>query len=172
MNRSFQIIYFFLIIAIGFIGGILLLQLSTVEQAEWLIRKMDSRVLLQGKPSIWQSLLPVVIPFAIVSLLASHNYLRHVARIIVVLKSAFFGYSAGYLIDTQNAFWSYAAWWFPFQLLYSIVLMVFCIVLVPEPVYAVRKKLPILPRVIVVLVATLVILCGELLAIHFIYKLK
>ncbi|MBK3494284.1 hypothetical protein JFL43_05320 [Viridibacillus sp. YIM B01967] len=172
MNRSFQLIYFFLIIAIGFIGGILLLQLSTVEQADWLIRTFDRRVLLKAQPSIWQSLWPVVIPFVIVALLASHNLLRHVTRIVVVLKAAFFGYSSGYLIDTQNAFWSYAAWWFPFQLLHSIVLLLFCIVLVPQPVYSVRKKLPIWPRIVVIVITTIIIFAGELVAIHFLFKLK
>ncbi|HWI49801.1 MAG TPA: hypothetical protein VNU45_16435 [Rummeliibacillus sp.] len=169
MNRSMQITYFFLIISIGFIGGIIAFKISTPAQNEWLISIMDPRLLLEGKPKLWQSLWPIIMPYVFLVLLATHQWFRHVTRLVVVSKSAFFGFCSAYLIATQNAFWNYALWWFPVQFLYTCLLLLFSIVLVPKPFYNSRKKGIHWKRIISISILTIIIFGIELLIIHFMF---
>ncbi|MGG0657769.1 hypothetical protein [Rummeliibacillus pycnus] len=169
MNRSLQITYFFLIISIGFIGGIIAFKMTTPAQSEWLISIMDPRLQLDGKPNLWQSLWPIIMPYVFLVLLATHQWFRHVTRLVVVSKSAFFGFCSAYLIATQNAFWNYALWWFPVQFLYTCLLLLFSIVLVPKPFYNSRKKGIHWKRIIVISILTVIIFLIELLIIHFMF---
>ncbi|MFJ8261373.1 hypothetical protein ACIQ4I_05365 [Rummeliibacillus sp. NPDC094406] len=169
MNRSLQITYFFLIISIGFIGGIIAFKMTTPAQSEWLISIMDPRLQLDGKPNLWQSLWPIIMPYVFLVLLATHQWFRHITRLVVVSKSAFFGFCSAYLIATQNAFWNYALWWFPVQFMYTCLLLLFSIVLVPKPFYNSRKKGIHWKRIIVISILTIIIFFIELLIIHFMF---
>jgi len=169
VNRSLQLSYFFLIISIGFIGGIIAFKISAPEQTEWLISIIDPRLLFEGKPKMWQSLWPAFMPYLFLVLLATHQWFRHATRLVVVCKSAFFGFCSAYLIATQNAIWNYVFWWFPIQFLYTCLLLLFSIVLVPKPFYNSRRQGLHWNRLIAIGVLAAIIFGIELLIIHFMF---
>jgi len=47
------------------------------------------------------------------------------------MRATFFGFSSVFLLQKLEAFWLYTIWWFPFQLIYCILLLVLCNLLVP-----------------------------------------
>jgi len=46
-------------------------------------------------------------------------------------KTVYFGFTSGFLIEQQSSIIPYAIWWFPFQLLVSLMLILFCLVIAP-----------------------------------------
>ena len=101
------------------------------EQVNAMIKWMDPRILDEAVPSKLSSILPQLISIFLLILFATHLILRHIILLIGTMRAVFWGISSGYLIAQETEFWSYALWWFPFQLFYCSLLLLIGYLLVP-----------------------------------------
>lgn len=110
-------------IVICFICGVLCYQLFEMAQIEQVITIFDQRLLSQEKPSWVWSVVPFLVSVSVVLFFSTHQYLAKVALIFIALKMTFFGLSSVFLLVHHDSVKLYAFWWFPFQFLYGILLI-------------------------------------------------
>lgn len=124
--RKTMYVQYATMIAICFVSGVACYQLFELQQAMQVIEWADRRLLTLDKPTIWVSAIPLVIAIIIVLFFSTHTYLAICAQIFVAIKITFFGFSSVYLLVQYNSINLYGLWWFPFQLIYCILLIVLC----------------------------------------------
>ncbi len=113
-------------ITVSFIAGVAFFQLFSLSQATEVIQLLDRRLLLESEPTLIQSIIPIAIFIGIVLLFATHPYFFGIAKVGIAIKTCFFGFSSVYLLAQKNELLAYGVWWFPFQFLYIVMLVVFC----------------------------------------------
>nr|WP_106784567.1 hypothetical protein [Lysinibacillus timonensis] len=133
MFRSTILIQYALILAIGFVSGVVCFQAFSLDKSIQLIELIDPRVIDPTNVTIWQSILPLAVSIVVVLILATHPYIALFAQFIVAIRATFFGFSSVFLLTQQESMTVYSLWWFPFQLVYCILLLVLC------SVYSTRK---------------------------------
>lgn len=133
LNRSFPIFYLLGLLVAGYLGGLWLFSYMPTEQVNTVIKWMDPRILEEAVPSTLESLLPQIVSILLLLLFATHMLLKYTILLIGTMRAVFWGICSGYLIAQEEAFWSYALWWFPFQLLYCSLLLLIGFLLVPPP---------------------------------------
>lgn len=99
--------------------------------SEALLKFVDARVFLGTELPLWKILLPVILLFGLILFFASHRWLAPFTLLIGTGKTVYFGFTSGFLIEQQSSIIPYAIWWFPFQLLVSLMLILFCLVIAP-----------------------------------------
>lgn len=170
MLRSSSLLYHVAILVVSFVCGVAIFHFIDYEQARVLIGTVEPRLLQEGTSTVWHLLLP---PFGIVGiifLLATHSFLKYLVRIVVAIRITFFGFSSVFLLQELSSIWLYAAWWFPFQLVYSMLFLVLCEVLVPTVARKQKVKGFPLPLFIFVLLVIGIILTIEYVVISTIFK--
>ena len=142
MQRSFPIFYLLGLLVIGYLGGLWLYSKMQYEQVEKVINWLDPRILNDQIPSGFDSIFPQLITILLFLLFATHLLLKYTILLIGTMRAVFWGICSGYMIAQETEFWSYALWWFPFQLLYCSLLLLIGFLLVPPPSYqqAARKR--------------------------------
>ena len=109
-------------IAVSFICGVIVFRFISVEQAEAFIKIADRR-LIDLDQSIVFTILPVALSIVIVLLFSTHPYFYYAAVVFIALKTVFVGFSSLYLMDELDATSLYIRWWFPFQFVYILLLI-------------------------------------------------
>ena len=131
MSRTVSIFYHASIIAVSFVCGVIFFHIIGGPKAEPFILFIEPRLADEDRQSIFRLVLPVAISIGLVLLLATHSVLKVLVRVTVAMRATFFGFSSVFLLQKLEAFWLYTIWWFPFQLIYCILLLVLCNLLVP-----------------------------------------
>lgn len=131
MIRSLTLIYLFIILAVGYLGGTLLFRQIPTESVEKMLVIFDARV-IDGKEVNWIWPILVTILFFIIVFALSHiKKFRFPILLIGALKSVLFGLSSAYLLATGMKIIVYGLWWFPFQFIINFLLLSFCALLSP-----------------------------------------
>ncbi|MGE7665066.1 hypothetical protein ACQKMN_05060 [Ureibacillus composti] len=170
MFRSLTVIQYACILAISFVSGVVCFQAFSMDKSMKLIGYIDPRVLDQTDISLWQTILPLVVSIVVVLVFATNPYIQYFARFVVAIRITFFGFSSVFLLTQSESMLTYSAWWFPFQLVYAILLLMLC------SVYGTRKVGPnrkhfFSKKLFIFIIACLAIVCaGEVVTISYIFK--
>ena len=164
MNGKF-IIQLACMIAVSFICGVIVYRFIP-EQAESIIKIADRR-LIELEPSIFYTILPVAVSIIIVLLFATHPYFYYVAVVFIALKTVFVGFSSIYLMDYWDATSLYIRWWFPFQFIYILILILLYKICGMRFKRQRKKALRLIPFVFIVVIA---IVYFETVVISYVFK--
>lgn len=112
-------------LVLSFVSGVACYQLFELPQVMQVITWGDRRLLLTEHvhAPLW-TVYPLAIVLALVLFFATHRYLTVLAPIVIALKITFFGFSSVFLLVQHESVQLYGLWWFPFQLIYCILLLV------------------------------------------------
>lgn len=167
MSRTVSIFYHASIVAVSFVCGVICFHIIGSANAESFILYIEPR-LAGDKQSVFRLVLPVIVSVGIILLLATHNFLKVFIRVTVAMRATFFGFSSVFLLQKLEAFWLYTIWWFPFQLIYCILLLVLCNLLVPA--FAKRRMGKQVPAQSIMLnfIAFFIIMVAEFIVISYI----
>lgn len=157
-------------VTVSFIAGVVCFQLFSLEQAKKVINIMDKRILFETAPTIVQSIVPVAIAFSVVLLFATHPYFFNIAKIAIAFKTCFFGFSSVYLLAQQNELLGYGIWWFPFQFLYVVILVLLSEYLTTTHKVKKRKGDFSLRPGIVILIIIGFVFALEMVVISYVFK--
>ena len=157
-------------VTVSFIAGVVCFQLFSLEQAKKVINIMDKRILFETTPTIFESIIPLAIAFIVVLLFATHPYFYNIAKIAIAFKTCFFGFSSVYLLAQQNELLGYGIWWFPFQFLYVIILVLLSEYLAATHKITKRKgDFSLRPAIVIVILISFVFSL-EMVIISYIFK--
>ena len=157
-------------VTVSFIAGVVCFQLFSLEQAKKVINIMDKRILFETTPTIFESIIPLAIAFIVVLLFATHPYFYNIAKIAIAFKTCFFGFSSVYLLAQQNELLGYGIWWFPFQFLYVIILVLLSEYLAATHKITKRKGDFSLRPGIVILILISFVFSLEMVIISYVFK--
>ena len=157
-------------VTVSFIAGVVCFQLFSLEQAKQVINIMDKRILLETTPTLVQSIIPLAIAVSIVLLFATHPYFFNIAKIAIAFKTCFFGFSSVYLLAQQNELLAYGTWWFPFQFLYVVILVLFSEYLASTHKITKKKGDFSLKPAIIILILISFVFSLEMVVISYIFK--
>ena len=121
--RKMIVIQYTSMIVICFICGVACYQLFQIEQVQQIISIGDRRLLSMEKPTLIWSVVPFIVWISIVLFFSTHKYLARMALVFIAIKVTFLGFSSVFLLVQHHSVKFYAFWWFPFQLLYCILLI-------------------------------------------------
>ena len=124
MNQTYTILISLCLLVSSFIGGLLVFEKSSPEQQQWIINLLDSRVLLEGQPTFLETIFPHLMVAVIFFLFYQHRYLQKFVLLICAFKITFYGFCSSYLLQIHDSTFPYVFWWFPFQLVYCLLLLV------------------------------------------------
>ncbi|MEK8197142.1 hypothetical protein [Lysinibacillus sp. FSL M8-0134] len=170
MSRTVSIFYHASIIAVSFVCGVIFFHIIGGPKAEPFILFIEPRLADEDRQSIFRLVLPVAISIGLVLLLATHSVLKVLVRVSVAMRATFFGFSSVFLLQKLEAFWLYTIWWFPFQLIYCILLLVLCNLLVPA--WSKRKigKQVSGRTILLNFIAFFIIIVAEFIVISYVLK--
>ncbi|WP_313891039.1 hypothetical protein [Psychrobacillus sp.] len=123
MNQTYTIFVSLAVLVISFVGGLILFERSSPEQQQWIIQLVDSRVLLIEQPTFLETIFPHLMIAVLFFLFYQHRYLKNFVLVICALKITFYGFCSSYLLQSQDTTFPYVFWWFPFQLVYCLLLL-------------------------------------------------
>ena len=170
MFRSIILIQYAFLLAFGFVSGVVCFQAFSLDKSMKLIKIVDSRVFELADVSIWQSIIPLIIWIVFVLVFTTHPFLQFIARMVVAVKATFFGFGSVFLLTQQESILVYNVWWFPFQLIYCILLLALCSVFGSKKVGSNRKYLFNKRLFITLLIAFALICTLEILVISYIVR--
>lgn len=168
MFRSVQLIHYTFLLAIGFVSGVICFQAFSLDKSMNLIKLVDPRVLDLSDVTIWQTVLPIVLWGVFVLFFTTHPYLRFFAKLVIAVKATFFGFGSVFLLTQQESILVYSIWWFPFQLIYCILLLALCSVFGTRKVGGNRKFIFNKHLFFTLIIAFAVICLGEFFVISYI----
>lgn len=131
MLRSSSLLYYIAIFVVSFVCGVAIFHFVALEQAKVVIELVEPRLMHGGVGSLWRIVLPSFVIVTIMFLMATHSFLKYFVRIVVAIRITFFGFGSVFLLQELTSILVYAAWWFPFQLVYSVLYLLLAEVLVP-----------------------------------------
>lgn len=123
LNQTYTIFISLCVLVFSFIGGLILFEKSTAEQQQWIIHLLDARVLLLEQPTFLETIFPHLMIAVVFFLFYQHPLLRKLILVICAFKITFYGFCSSYLLQTQTSTFPYVFWWFPFQLVYCVLLL-------------------------------------------------
>lgn len=136
-------------IVVSFISGVIASKYFSVEVAQTVIQYMDPRV-LELSADAKSAILPVAISVVIVLLCSTHPYLYFTALIMIAVKAVFFGFGSVVMMEQGNAIAPYVYWWFPFQLIYIILLICLYMICRVRVKRMKKKAIRLIPIIIIV----------------------
>lgn len=139
-------------IAVSFVCGVIVFRFISPEQAEAVIQIADRR-LIDLQPSIVFTILPVALSIVIVLLFSTHPYFYYAAVVFIALKTVFIGFSSIYLMQELDATSLYIRWWFPFQFIYILLLILLYKICRLRFQRQRKKALRIVPFVLILFIA-------------------
>lgn len=165
MFRSVQVIQYGFLIAIGFVSGVICFQAFSLDKSMNLIKLVDPRVLELSDVTMWKTILPIVAWGLFVLFFTTHPYFHFFARLVVAVKATFFGFGSVFLLTQQESILVYSVWWFPFQLIYCILLLALCSVFGTRKVGP-NRKFVFNKHLFITLVVAFTVMCvGEMFVI-------
>ena len=167
MVRSLSFIHLFIILAVGYIGGVLLYREIPSISLEKLLVLYDARVIQGHEASFLKPIASMVVLFVVTFVVASFQKTRFLVLFLGALNSVFFGLSSSYLLGSGMKMIEYAVWWFPFQFLACLFFLLYCAVL--NPPYFTRTTIGNKrnPRALPVLVALSIGLLAAEMAVYY-----
>lgn len=168
--RNYLTIQYTSMIVICFICGVLCYQLFEMAQIKQVITFFDQRLLSSEKPTIFWSVVPFLVSISIVLFFSTHQYLAKIALIFIAIKMTFLGLSSVYLLVQHDSVKLYAYWWFPFQLLYGILLIMLYEVMKRQQASRTLKRTIPFRRVLILLIIFVLIGTLENFAITYLFK--
>ncbi|GLC87220.1 hypothetical protein [Lysinibacillus piscis] len=170
MSRTVSICYHASILAVSFVCGVVLFHIIGSQNAEAFITWIEPRLVDEDKQTIIRLLLPVAVSIALILLLATHSILKVFVRVTVAIRATFFGFSSVFLLQKLEAFWRYTIWWFPFQLIYCILLLMLSSLLVP--IWSKRRiGKPVKSQAVVVhFIAFFIVMVAEFIVLVYVLK--
>ena len=139
-------------IAVSFVCGVIVFRFISPEQAEAVIQIADRR-LIDLQPSIVFTILPVALAIVIVLLFSTHPYFYYAAVVFIAVKTVFIGFSSIYLMQELDATSLYIRWWFPFQFIYILLLILLYKICRLRFQRQRKKALRIVPFVLILFIA-------------------
>lgn len=170
MLRSSSLLYHVAILVVSFVCGVAIFHFIDMEQARVLIGIVEPRLLQDGSGTFWHVVLPPLIIMTLLFLLATHSFLKYLVRVVIAIRITFFGFSSVFLLQEITSIWLYATWWFPFQLVYSMLFLVLAEVLVPTIMR--KQKVRIFPMRAFIFVVCVIccVMAGEYVVLSTIFK--
>ena len=110
-------------IVLCFVSGVICYQLFQIDQVMQIIEWGDRRLLTMDRPLFIWNFVPFIAALGIVLFFSTHHYLTMIAPIMIALKCTFLGFSSVFLLVHHESVKLYALWWFPFQLMYCVLLI-------------------------------------------------
>ena len=168
--RKYLYIQYTSMIVIGFICGVVCYQLFQIEQVQQIIKYSDRRLLDLEKPELLWSVVPFLVSLIIVLFFSTHKYLPRIGLIFIAIKVTFLGFSSVYLLVQHETIKLYAFWWFPFQLIYCVLLiMLYQITTKTTSRRALKTVMP-WNKIIFLIVVMVIVFGVENLAITYLFK--
>ena len=168
--RNYLYIQYTAMIVICFICGVLCYQLFEMEQIEQLITILDQRLLSLEKPTIIWSVVPFLVALSVVLFFSTHKYLAKVALVFIALKFTFLGLSSVFILVQHDSVQLYALWWFPFQFLYCIVLIIFYEMINKQNSSRALKRSTPWKRVLALIIVCILLISLENFVITYLFK--
>ncbi|WP_143242302.1 hypothetical protein [Bhargavaea cecembensis] len=131
MPRTLPFLYLLTLLIIGYTGGTVLYRLSGPGMAEAAAVFADGRTSLGGTGLPWRAAAAFAALHVLALFFASHSALRHAVMFLAGIRSVYFGLASAVLISQEGALKLYALWWFPGQLLLTVLYILFCMNLAP-----------------------------------------
>ncbi len=169
MSRSLPLIHLFVILAVGYIGGILLLREMNMETVGIVLKIYDARIISGQEANVLWPILSFLLFFASAIGLALSKKTRFLLLLLGAIKAVLFGLSSSYLLITGMKMITYSIWWFPFQLLSCFLFIAFCALLHP-PFYTRKtfsQKLNTRGLIMVLVISTIVFIIEMILFYWF-----
>ncbi|MGN7476551.1 hypothetical protein ACTHOQ_01745 [Solibacillus silvestris] len=157
-------------IVVCFICGVACYQLFQIEQVLQIIKFGDRRILNMEKPEMLWSVVPFIVALSIVLFFSTHKYLPRIALVFIAIKVTFLGFSSVYLLVQHQSVKLYAFWWFPFQLVYCVLLIVLYQITNKNSGRRALKSVMPWKKVIFLLFVMLFIFALENFAITYLFK--
>lgn len=167
--RKMLYVQYATMIIVCFISGVACYQLFELEQVQQVITWGDRRLLKLDKPSIFWSAVPIAIAIMIVLFFSTHRYLSGIAQVFVALKMTFLGFSSVYLLVQHNSIKLYSTWWFPFQLIYCILLVVICVNMAKPKIRQKGRTTNSNKRMMLNIAAVMIVFIVELFVISYVF---
>ena len=168
--RKMLYVQYATMLIICFISGVACYQLFDLQQAIQIIELGDSRLVTLEKPTILLSALPLVLAIGIVLFFSTHSFLAFCAQIFVAIKLTFLGFSSVFLLVQHNSIKLYGLWWFPFQLIYCILLLVLYSSVNRKHVGKAARSVYSIKQVFPILFIMCIIFILEMVAISYVFK--
>ncbi|MET3576452.1 hypothetical protein ACFFIY_02405 [Bhargavaea ullalensis] len=131
MPRTLPFLYLLTLLIIGYTGGTVLYRLSGPGMAEAVAVFVDNRARLGASGFPWRAAASFAAFHVIALFFASHAALRHSVLLFAGIRSVYFGLASAFLISQEGAMKYYALWWFPGQLVLTVLFILFCMNLAP-----------------------------------------
>lgn len=112
-------------------GGVILFTVFSTEEVSKLINLYDRRLANPSVSSVVQMIVPTLVFYIVALFLAMSRKTVKFVPLLAALKCVLFGFASSYLLSTDRGMMEYALWWFPSQLLASILFLLFCLLLSP-----------------------------------------
>lgn len=169
--RKLVVIQYATMLVLAFVSGVACYQLFDLAQITQVITWGDRRLLLleQAKSLFW-TVLPLAMAIFFVLFFSTHRYLTLIAPVFIALKITFFGFSSVFLLIQHESVKLYGFWWFPFQLCYSILLIVLYQISVKSVPQKLGQKILSKKRIALVLVVFSLVVSVEYIVISMMIK--
>lgn len=131
MTRSLILPYLFVILAISYLGGAILARTLDENMIIKMLKLIDERLLLGQEVAFWVPLILPVVLMIVILLLNQWQNAKGFILIVAALKGVFFGIGSSFLLTKKLQLVAYTIWWFPFQLVLSLLFLIFAVKLAP-----------------------------------------
>ena len=131
MVRSLSFIQLFVILTVGYIGGVLLYRGIPEADFTTFVRMYDSRADSGETVSLVMQVISVLSFYVFAIILSLSKKSKMFVMLVGALKSALFGLSSAHILAGGVKMLAYAGWWFPFQLTASFLVLLCCWTLSP-----------------------------------------
>ncbi|SIT66826.1 hypothetical protein [Edaphobacillus lindanitolerans] len=131
MPRTLPFLYLLTLLIVGYTGGTVLYRLSGPGMAETVAVFADRRTGLAESGFPWRAAAAFLMFHVLALFFASHAALRHAVMFLAGIRTVYFGLASAFLISQESAMKFYALWWFPGQLLLTVLFILFCMNLAP-----------------------------------------
>lgn len=169
--RKMLYIQYATMFVLAFVSGVACYQLFELEQVLQVIEWGDRRLLTQeNQMSIVWSMLPLLLAVSMVLFFSTHRYLPIIAPVFIAVKMTFFGFSSVFLLIHHESIKLYGLWWFPFQLIYCMLLVALYHTSVSRRTTKLGQKVVSKKRVWVILFSILLVFSIEIVVISMLNK--
>lgn len=131
MVRSLSFLQLFVILAVGYIGGVLLYRGIPDADFSFLVQLYDSRAAQNSSTSLLIQLATVLSFYVVAMILSLSKRTRWFVMLVGALKAALFGLASAHILAGGVNMLAYSGWWFPFKLLGTFLVLLFCWTLSP-----------------------------------------
>ncbi|REB09854.1 hypothetical protein DVB69_03320 [Sporosarcina sp. BI001-red] len=131
MVRSLSFLQLFVILAVGYIGGVLLYRGIPDADFSFIVQIYDSQAAQNSSSSLLIQLATVLSFYVVAMVLSFSKRTRWFVMLVGALKAVLFGLASAHILASGVNMLSYTGWWFPFKLLGTFLVLLYCWTLSP-----------------------------------------